>query len=117
MENTPYTTGDYENDVKEDLGALQAERANLDPSDAEKREKIEGYISKMEELLAQLKEELNGGVHDIAGDPSTAKERFDVEAYNRKVDQMRGRKVTVDENNGVVLTDADFKPIGDSGNN
>lgn len=116
MENTPYTTGDYENDVKEDLDALQAERANLDPSDTEKREKIEGYISKMEELLAQLKEELNGGVHDIAGDPSVRSERSSADEYNREANQRIGHKVTVDSN-GMVLTDSDFNPIGDGDNN
>ena len=66
----------------------------------------------IDEYIAKVREELRGDVHDIAGDPSSAAERFDVNAYNAKVDRMRGDEHKMDSRSGVVLTEADTSWVG-----
>lgn len=98
----------YLDELKEDKATL-TEEYEKNPS-----EKIEGYLEKIDEYIAKVREELRGDVHDIAGDPSSAAERFDVNAYNAKVDRMKGDEHKMDSRSGVVLTEADTRPFGNN---
>ena len=97
--SSSYGTNEYYKDVQEDKAALnEAYEKALDNENLKRR------VEEIEVLLAKLKEELDNGpvVQNISGDPSSQKERFDVEAYNRDVDRKRGQKMFMDSKTGLV---------------